>query len=442
MTKLGTWLFVVLCAFAAVGMSGSQAQQGGAAQAAPCEGLFCPDPPAASAKVRTARKAKPQKTATPARAAKPAKTAKPAAKAAEGKKDISVERTPYTEEDRYSAIVPGLPGIRFWADSLGAYMDALPREKGPWLVLSSGGSAGAYGAGVLYGLSQAGKRPDFTVVTGVSIGAVMAPYAFLGQKYDEQLRESFLSLNSAEVFEDAQRPDSLVDTWPLNDFLAKRITPQLLADVAAEHRKGRRLFVLTADLDSERAVIWNMGAIAAHGGEAAAKLFRQVLLAASAIPGVFPPVLIDAEANGRKFQEMHVDGGVVGPFYVAPSGWMIEATSEPLPASEIYVIVHSKLTPEFDVTGREKIFILGRTISQAIKAGAQGMIALASRAASRDGIGFSVAYIDSSFNVKAETSFDPKQMTALFNLGVEQAKNGTAFRTQNSAATEQAHTKQ
>jgi predicted patatin/cPLA2 family phospholipase len=435
MTKSGTLLFAALLTLAGLGVGASQAQQGasGTAQAEPCSGLFCPDPPTAASKVRKGRRAK------PARTAKSAAPAKQADKKQDSNK-ATLERTPFTEEERYSDVVPGLPGIRFWADSLGAFLDTLPREKGPWLILSSGGSAGAYGAGVLYGMSQAGTRPDFTVVTGVSIGAVMAPYAFLGQKYDEQLRESFFSLTSAEVFEDAQRPDSLVDTWPLKDFLAKRVTAQLLADVAAEHRKGRRLYVVTADLDAERAVLWNMGAIAAHGGDAAINLFRQILLAASAIPGVFPPAYIDVEANGRKFQEMHVDGGVVGPFYAAPPTWLVDPASD-LPVSQMYVIVHSKLVPEFDVTGKEKIFILGRTISQAIKAGAQAQLALLSAATRQHGIELNVAYIDNSFNVRAETSFDPKQMKALFDLGIQQAKDGTAFRKQSAAATGQAQTR-
>jgi len=422
MKKSGILLALLVAAAFAPGTSQAQMSFGGAPQCEP--GAACPAPPVAR---RKARKAKPKKQA------------KPAVKQQERKK--ALERIPYTEEDRAAAVIPGMPGVRFWADSLGAFSAALPQQKGPWLILSSGGSTGAYGAGVLVGLTESGKRPDFTVVTGVSIGAVMAPYAFLGPKYDDQLRESFLTLTSADVFEDAQRPDSLVDTWPLKDLLARRVTPQLLADVAVEHGKGRRLFVVTADLDSERAVIWNMGAIAAHGGEAALDLFRQVLLAASAIPGVFPPVYIDAEAQGRKSKEMHVDGGVFGPIYAGPPSWLIEPASEQLPVSQFYVIIHSKLVPEFDVTGTEKIFIIGRTISAAVKAGAQAELALLSAAAKRDGIELNVAYLDGSFHQPAQTAFDQKQMTAMFNLGVEQAKNGTAFRTQNPASSGQAQTK-
>jgi hypothetical protein len=417
MRRSGRMLALIALA-GAFGMSAAHAQGSSGAT----EGTRC-DAGGACA-VRLAARREVRKTTT-------SKRAKPAVNKPEQKTSPAAERIPYTEQEREVAIIPGLPGVRLWADSLGAFAAALPQQKGPWLVLSSGGSTGAYGAGVLCGLSEIGKRPEFTVVTGVSIGAIMAPYAFLGQKYDDQLRDSFLKLTSADVFEDASRADSLVDTWPLKDQLAKRVTPELLADVAVEHRKGRRLFVVTTDLDSERAVVWNMGAIAAHGGEAALKLFRQVLLAASAIPGIFPPVYIDVEGHGRKFQEMHADGGVFGPFFVAPSSWLVEPASEQLPVSQLYVIIHSKLVPEFNLTGAEKIFILGRTISAAVKAGAQAELALLSTAARRDGIELNVAYVDSSFHQPAQTTFDQKQMTALFNLGFEQAKNGTAFRTQN-----------
>jgi len=418
-------LLLALVLLGGLGVTAPRAEQGPGAvgPAAQCE-------PGASCRVRLAAREKVRK-------AKPGKQAKPAAAKQDPKNPV--ERTPYDEQDAEAAVVPGFPGVRFWGDSFGAFADALPPQRGPWLALSSGGSIGAYGAGILVGLSQAGKRPEFSVVTGVSIGAVMAPYAFLGTKYDDRLRDSFLTLTSADVFEDSVRPDSLVDTWPLKKSLEKRVTPELLADIAAEHRRGRRLFVITANLDSERPVVWNMGAIAAHGGEAAVTLFRQVLLAASAIPGLFPPVYIDVEGNGKKFQEMHADGGVFGPFFVAPSSWLIEPAGEQLPADKLYVIIHSKLVPEFEVTEPEKVFILGRMITGAEKAGMQAELALLAAAAQRDGIELNVAYVDGSFRQQSQTAFDQKQMTALFNLGLEHAKNGTAFRTQHPSG--QAQTK-
>src|SRR5262249_19340409 len=261
MKRLGISFAAVLLAAAAT-HGASFAQVSGATSFLRCDdGSDCTPVQLAQ---RDARRPKPKKPA-------------PAVAKQEPKKPTPPERIPYTEQDREAAVIPGLPGVRFFADSLGAFSEALPKEKGPWLILSSGGSSGAYGAGVLCGLSETGKRPEFSVVTGVSIGAVMAPYAFLGQKYDDKLRDSFLNITSADVSENSPRPASLVDTGPLKDSLAKRVTPELLADIAAEHQKGRRLFVVTADLDSERPVIWNMGAIAVRGGDAALKLFREVL---------------------------------------------------------------------------------------------------------------------------------------------------------------------
>ena len=124
------------------------------------------------------------------------------------------------------------------------------------------------------------------------------------------LRDAYTTITAADIFELGGKGESFFDTWPLRDLIAKRVTPELLNDVAAEHRRGRRLLVVTTNLDAERPVAWNMGAIAAKGGDKALKLFRDILLAASSIPGAFPPVLIEVEAGGRKFQEMHADGGL------------------------------------------------------------------------------------------------------------------------------------
>ena len=154
------------------------------------------------------------------------------------------------------------------------FINALPAQPGPWLVLSSGGGDGAFGAGLLVGLSAAGNRPEYSVVTGVSTGALMAPFVFAGKRYDEALRSNYTKVSAADVFEAGRSSESFVDSWPLKDTIAKQVTPALLEDVAAEHRRGRRLFIATFDLDAERPVIWNMGAIAAHGGPDALALFR------------------------------------------------------------------------------------------------------------------------------------------------------------------------
>lgn len=336
-------------------------------------------------------------------------------------------RTPFTAEEQSRAAIPGMPDARFFADSMADYRTALPTHKGAWLILSSGGSGGAYGAGLLNGWSEAGTRPEFAMVTGVSAGALMAPFAFLGAALDETLRKNFTEITAADIFEDRKGPAALLDTWPLNERIAQQITPELVAAVATEHGKGRRLFVVTASLDAERPYLWNMGAIAAHGGEAAVALFRSVLLAAASIPGEFPPVAIETEADGKRLTELHADGGLFGPFYIAPEDWLLEASSLRLPTPHLYVIVNSKLAPEFGLTEPSLVSVLARSISAAVKVGARAELTLAAAAARRDGIVLDAASVDSSFDHPNTALFDESYMRALYDLGAKAARDGTAF---------------
>ena len=165
-------------------------------------------------------------------------------------------RTPFTAAEDAVATIPGIPNARFWADSAADFKNALPAEPGPWLALSSGGEDGAFGAGLLVGLSAAGKRPDFAVVTGVSTGALMAPFIFAGGRYDEALKKAYTTVTPADIFEaGGSTGESFVSSWPLRDFIAKEITPELMTDIAAADRAGRRLFVVTTNLDAERFVV-------------------------------------------------------------------------------------------------------------------------------------------------------------------------------------------
>ena len=282
-----------------------------------------------------------------------------------------------------------MPDARFWADSVDDFKNALPQQPGPWLILSSGGSDGAFGAGLLNGLTAAGKRPDYTVVTGVSTGALMAPFAFAGPRYDEALRKAYTTITAADVFEAGNTTgESFVDSWPLRDIIGKQMTPELFDDIAAEHRRGRRLFVVTTDLDSGRSVVWNMGAIAVHGGDDALKLFRSVLLASASVPGGFPPVMIDVEANGKRFQEMHVDGGLGGQFFVAPAALMASTSDYRLPATQLYIVVNTELQREFSVVDRFAPKILTQSIGMAVPVDTRLMLDRSYVAAKRSGVAF------------------------------------------------------
>jgi predicted acylesterase/phospholipase RssA len=337
-------------------------------------------------------------------------------------------RVPYSTAEGLAATIPDMPDARFWGDSVSDYNAALPAQPGPWLILSSGGSDGAFGAGLLNGLSAAGKRPDYAAVTGVSTGALMAPFIFAGRKYDEALHKVYTEVSAADVFEaGSSSGESFVNSWPLRDFIAKQITPQLIADIAAAHRAGRRLFVVTSDLDSQRSVVWNIGAIAAHGGDAATKLICSVLLASASIPGGFPPVMIDVEAGGKRFQELHVDGGLGGQFFVAPLALTASTSDYKLPATELYIVVNTGMQRDFKVIDRFAPTILTQSIGMAVPVDISLMIDRVYLAAKRSGVDFNVASIPTSFKVQSKGAFDPAYMKALYQVGYELGQSGTAF---------------
>ena len=336
-------------------------------------------------------------------------------------------RTPFTAAEDAAAMIPGMPDARFWADSEIDFKNALPPQAGPWLILSSGGADGAFGAGLLNGLSASGKRPDYAVVTGVSTGALMAPFVFAGSHYDDALRDAYTKVKAADIFEAGRTGESFVDSWPLKDLIAKQITPELLADIATEYRRGRRLFVVTTDLDSERFVVWNMGAIAAHGGPDAINLFRTVLLASSAIPGAFPPVLIDVEGNGKRFAEMHADGGLGGQFFMAPPSLMQSTSDYRLPATGLYIVVNTGLERDFTVVERFAPNILTQAVGAAVKVDTRLMLDRSFAVAKRSGVPFNVATIPANFNAPSRGPFDSDYMGALYKAGYEIGRSETPF---------------
>ncbi len=198
-------------------------------------------------------------------------------------------------------------------------------NKGPmppanFLAISGGGENGAYGAGLLCGWTEAGTRPEFKLVTGISTGALTAPFAFLGPAYDQQLKDVYTTITAKDVLEErgifaAIWNDAMADNAPLQNLVAKYVDADLLAAIAAEHRKGRNLLVGTTNLDARRGVVWDIGKIAEYGTPEALELVRKILIASAAIPGAFPPMMFDVEANGTKYQEMHVDGGANCPAF-------------------------------------------------------------------------------------------------------------------------------
>ena len=239
-------------------------------------------------------------------------------------------RNPLPQDLESEVQVPGMPGVRAWGDeanqgftqfaltSIKEEMAAFGKDvwKKPafFLALSGGGDDGAFGAGVLCGWTAHGDRPQFKLVTGISTGALIAPFAFLGSSYDDTLRHLYTGITSEDIFRMKSLltvlwRDSVADTTPLAKKLEQYVDEAMLAEVAAEHNKGRRLIIGTTQLDAQRLVLWNMGAIAASGDPEAVKLFRKIMLTSASIPGAFPPQYMKVEAGGNWYEEMHVDGG-------------------------------------------------------------------------------------------------------------------------------------
>jgi len=218
-----------------------------------------------------------------------------------------------------------------------------------------------------------------------------------------------------------------MESWPLARTIERNVTSKLLAEIAAEHKKGRRLIAVTTNLDAGRRVLWNMGAIAERGDDKALKLFRDVLLASASIPGIVPPVAIEVEANGKKFQELHVDGSVSAPFFVAPESVLAGTGSVRLPTKDIYVVANARLQPQFEMAFPQTTALLGRSIGLALQTGIRAEILLVGAVAQRQGITLRIAHIDPAFSHPSRGSFDPDYMKALFEVANEKAKKGPAF---------------
>lgn len=378
-------------------------------------------------------------------AGSPSAIARPAGHAV-GKQQVekapSRERVAFTAAEAATAWPEGLPGrLRIGGDDTKAFqslLDSASAAGEPWLVISGGGENGAFAAGLLAGWSQAGDRPAFGVITGVSTGALIAPFAFVGATADPALKKNYTEITAADVFELGGNPTAaLTDNWPLKDRIDKSVTPDLLKAIAVEHAKGRRLLIATTQVDAEHSIVWDMGTIASLAagkdanryGSKALKLFREIVLASTAIPGVFPPVMIDALGeDGKVFQEMHDDGGAMAPFYLAPAPVLVgNVVSFHLPTRTVYLVVNNRLTPEFGVAPRTLLGVLGRSLSGAIKAQTRGAIALARTFAARSGFDLHVAEIDGRFTKVSPAPFDPDYMKALYEHGETLGRTGTAF---------------
>ena len=350
------------------------------------------------------------------------------------------------------AHIAGMTDIRSWGENINEalrasivesvqqerdYYAAHPEESMPQrtslLALSGGGAQGAFGAGLLCGWTEAGTRPEFKLVTGISTGALIAPLAFAGPEYDDKLRAAYTTVETIDIL--IPRPllilfgsQALADTEPLRKLVSVYVDRQLLDVVAREHAKGRRLLVATTNLDAQRPVIWNLGAIAASGHPRALDLFRNVIIASASIPAAFPPVYIEVVADGKKYDEMHVDGGVVAQVFLFGGGFSVlqEARKHgitPRPI-DLYVIRNGTPDPSWHAIAPRLLPIATRSIDTLLNvSGLNDMLRLHGIAV-RDGMNFHLAYIPPDLSTESDEVFDREYMTRLFNAAFEASKNG------------------
>lgn len=360
------------------------------------------------------------------------------------------------QEQLAEAKIPGLENIRY---RVGLDTEAMTKEgatsvrqemtwrnskglTGPlpavhFLAISGGGDKGAFAAGLLNGWSKSKTRPEFKLVTGISTGALIAPFAFLGEKYDAHIKDFYTNTKPKDIFNPrgvlaAIFSDAMADNNPLWKRLKKEINRTLLDEIAEEYKKGRLLLIGTTDLDARRGVIWNMTKIASSKDPRALHLFRSIIIASTAIPGAFPPVMIDVEIDGKKHQEMHVDGGTVAQVFVYPPAIKLQALTKSLNAQRernLYIIRNSRLDPDWANTERQVLSIAKRAISSLIHTQGMGDLYRIYATSQRDGVAYNLAYIPASFNEEHHIDFDTKYMRALYNQAYKLSVNGYKWKT-------------
>lgn len=351
------------------------------------------------------------------------------------------------------AEIPGLPGIRYnpanphdVAEMAREGVESVKREQaylaatghqGPmppayFLAISGGGDNGAFGAGLLNGWTAAGNRPQFKLVTGISTGALIAPFAFLGPEYDGKLKEVYTTTSPKDIIEKrgllaAIFNDAMADNKPLWNVVKTKVERAMLEAIAAEYKKGRLLLVATTDLDARRPVIWNLTKIAASGHPKALELFHSLMIASAAIPGAFPPVMIDVEADGKPYQEMHVDGGAVAQVFAYPPSIRLKELSRENHVQrerKLYLIRNARLDPEWAQVERSTMSIAARAIASLIQFQGVGDLYRIYTTAQRDGVDYNLAYIPPTFNAPHKEDFDTEYMRQLFDTGYRMAAKG------------------
>jgi len=312
------------------------------------------------------------------------------------------------------------------------------------LALSGGGADGAFGAGALVGLTRSASRPQFSVVTGVSAGALIAPYAFLGPDWDDQLAEVYTSGRAEHLLQSRGLGvlfgSSVYSGTPLRQLVDRYATDTLIQAVAREASTGRLLLVATTDVSTGEPVIWDLGSIAMNGGVGARALFRDVLVASASVPGLFPPVVIRVQEQQALYEEVHVDGAISAPFFVPLA--FVEPTrdaSTPSPGAAVYVIVDGRLSEQPASIRLRARSILSRSVSAGLNHMLRTTLELTATDAELEGAQFQFAAIPVAYPHLNAFDFRTPTMRSLFQYGYKCAQAGRLWTSSRDVGREDAN---
>lgn len=350
-----------------------------------------------------------------------------------------------------SAQVDGMPNVRVWGDEPLATLQQFKQVEVPKLrakyeerkragkslvsnmiALSGGADDGAFGAGLLVGWGERGDRPEFDLVTGVSAGALIAPFVFLGTDYDRQLAAVFTRFGGDSIYETNVLAgllggEALAKSDPLKQLIDQYVDGEMLRRIGEARSSGRILLVGTTNIDAQRPVYWDIGKIALSDHPDSLRLVRSVLLASASIPGVFPPVRIRVQASGKTYDELHVDGGTTREVFFTPADFSFKEIDKGLGKRierRLYVIRNGKLGAEWRATDESALAIGQRSLETVLKNQTIGDLIRMHSKAKADGIDYNLASIPDTFKEARPAPFDRGYMNALYTEGFRAGRTG------------------
>ena len=362
--------------------------------------------------------------------------------------DVRVNKDNYKEvtvEDASSVAEP----LRIWASESPDFLYSPVDQTTPItvsgdqlniLALSGGGANGAFGAGILIGLEESGQLKDYSIVTGISAGALMAPFVFIGGDAFSRMKDVMLNINDKSVlgkknFLNTVFKDAFTDGENLYQFIAEAFPEPMIEQIAAQHRSGKRLFIGTTHFDSGELVIWNIGAIANSDMPDKSELIYKVLAASASIPGVFPPQFIDVEHEGEIFEELHVDGGLATQVFFNPSNFDYQQISDALGLEtppQLDVIRNGALKAPYHSLRDKGLDLVAKSVSSLTLAQTRGDLYRMKYISEINNIDMQFTYIERDFGYAKRTKdmFDEHYLLTIYEYGYYKATHGKPWVTE------------